>query len=103
VVEVVVDLMVSSTEEAEGQALIMYPNPAVDWVRVVLPGNLSGHGGQVGVYKVELSDASGRVLRSAASSGSCMLDLVGLPGGNYVVTVRNGAGKGIFVGKVTKI
>jgi len=32
-----------------------------------------------------------------------MLDLVGLPGGNYVVTVRNGAGKGIFVGKVTKI
>jgi len=99
VVEVVVDLMVSSTEEIEGQAFVLYPNPAVDWVKVVLPDALRG-----GV--LELTEASGRVLRSVAlpaSLGSHTLDLAGLPGGNYVITVRNGAGKKIFVGKVAKI
>ena len=109
VVEVVVDLMVG-TDEAEGVAVLMYPNPAVDWVEVVLSKSN-------GACLVELSDVSGRVLRTVilpafalASQGSTggeakagKLDFSGLPSGNYVVTVRNEAGKGMFVGKVVKI
>ncbi|MFN0213212.1 MAG: choice-of-anchor Q domain-containing protein, partial [Saprospiraceae bacterium] len=95
--EVVVDLMVG-TGEAEGSALLIYPNPAVDWLKVVFSQPFQG-----GV--LELSDESGRVLRSsllANGSGAFAVDLRGLPGGNYVVMVRNGAGKGIFVGRVAK-
>ncbi len=105
VVEVVVDSMVSATEEATGRALLMYPNPAVEWVKVVLPAHLSGHGGQAGERVVELCDEAGRVLRSGAlSEGStCTLNLSGLPSGNYLVRVRNGTGKEMFVGKVMKL
>jgi hypothetical protein len=95
VVEVVVDLMVG-TGEAAGLAVMMYPNPAVDWVRVVLPEGTNN-------CLMELSDASGRVLRStelAKGLVGCTLDLSGLPGGSYLVTVRNG--DAAFVGKLVK-
>ena len=95
VVEVVVDLMVG-TGEAAGLAVMMYPNPAVDWVRVVLPEGTNN-------CLMELSDASGRVLRStelAKGLVGCTLDLSGLPGGNYLVTIRNG--DAAFVGKLVK-
>ncbi|MFN0176261.1 MAG: T9SS type A sorting domain-containing protein [Saprospiraceae bacterium] len=98
VVQAVVDLMVG-TEEAEGQAFVVYPNPAVDWVKVLLPKSMEK-------CSVELSDMTGKVLRSsilAAASAPCTIDLIGLPSGNYVMTVRNGTGKEMFVGKVTKM
>ncbi len=96
VVEVVVDSMFVGTGEAEGRALMIYPNPAVDWVKVVVPESANG-------YWVEISDASGRVIRSKAfSSASCQLELQGLPSGNYVVKVRNGAGANVFAGKLVK-
>jgi len=98
VVHAVVDLMVG-TEEAEGQAFVVYPNPAVEWVKVLLPKSVEK-------CSVELSDMTGKVLRSsilATSSAPCIIDLTGLPSGNYVVTVRNGRGKEMFVGKVTKM
>jgi len=98
VVEVVVDLMVSSTEAIEGQAFVVYPNPAADWLKVVFSQPIRGG-------MLELSDASGRVLRSiqlAAESVSCTMDLSGLPSGSYVATLRSSAGKERFVGKVLK-
>jgi len=98
VVEVVVDLMVSSTEEEAGSVLLMYPNPAVDWVKIVFPASKDG-------CSVELADNLGRVLKSTilpSSSDHCQLDLRELPSGSYVVTVRFGANRGVFVGKVLK-
>ncbi len=93
VVAVVVDLMVG-TGEAEGLAVMMYPNPAVNWVRVVVPEGMGG-------CSVELSDVSGRVVRTAAmTNGGCMLDLSGLPVGSYLVTVRNG--DAALVGRLVK-
>ncbi len=92
--EVVVEQMVG-TGEAKGPAFLMYPNPAVDWLRVVLPPGL-------GESLVELSGASGRVLRSVVSAASCTLDLTGLPGGSYVLRVRDVAGEEKFVGKMVK-
>ncbi len=106
VVEVVVDSMFVGTEEAVGMALMIYPNPAVDWVKIILPARQGLTGGPefLGENLLELSDASGRVLQSEAfSSANGQLSLGGLPSGNYVVTVRNGTGKGMFVGKLTKI
>ena len=95
VAEVVVDLMVG-TGEAAGRAVLMYPNPAADWVRVLLPEGINS-------CTVEISDASGRVLRSTTlphASVSGILDLSGLPGGNYWVMLRNG--EVLFVGKLMK-
>ncbi|MBK6995402.1 MAG: hypothetical protein IPH31_10915 [Lewinellaceae bacterium] len=71
VVQAVVDLMVG-TEEAEGQAFLVYPNPAVDWVKVVLPE-------QAEACRIELTDAAGRVLRSVILRcyPHCQLDLTG--------------------------
>ncbi|MFN0033637.1 MAG: T9SS type A sorting domain-containing protein, partial [Saprospiraceae bacterium] len=97
-------------------ALLMYPNPAADWLKIVLPAHLSGQGGQgnlEGKWLAELADASGRVLLrewlpahlsshgGQAGAGDCTLDLSGLPGGAYTVTVRN-EGAAMFVGKVVK-
>jgi len=98
VVQAVVDLMVG-TGEAEGQAFLMYPNPAVDWVQVVLPKTIRE-------CSVELTDMTGKVLRSsilATESVTCTIDLIGLPSGNYLLTVRNATGKEMFVRKVTKM
>jgi hypothetical protein len=94
--EVVVDLMVG-TADPSARALLLYPNPATDWVRVVLPEG-------TGACTVELLDASGRILQSlllphAADKGQ--LDLQGLPGGSYWVRVLDG-GMAVF-GAVLKI
>ncbi|MDO8368003.1 MAG: T9SS type A sorting domain-containing protein, partial [Saprospiraceae bacterium] len=79
--------------------LMIYPNPALDWVKVVLPDQLSGH--SRGEWHLELSDASGRLLRSlGCGNGDCLLDMRGLPGGTYVLTARNG--NMMYVGKVAK-
>jgi len=95
VVEVVVDLMVSSTEEEAGQVLLMYPNPAVDWVKVVVPDSLNN-------YLLELSDASGKVLHSqGCGNGDCVLDLRGLPSGAYVLMVKI-KGQLVFTSQVVK-
>jgi hypothetical protein len=95
-VEVMVDLMVG-TGEAVGVAALMYPNPAVDWVTVVLPEVMCE-------CLVELSDASGRVLRSTvlAEASDITFDLSDLPLGGYWVVVRNGVGVAVFAGKVVK-
>ncbi|MFN0034573.1 MAG: choice-of-anchor Q domain-containing protein [Saprospiraceae bacterium] len=104
--EVVVQFMVG-TGEIEGQALLMYPNPAADWLRIVLPAHLSGQGGQgnlEGKWLAELADASGRVLLSEllpGGAGDCTLDLSGLPGGAYLLTVKQGQ-KAVFSGSVVK-
>jgi len=96
VVEVMVDLMVGTTE-AEGKALLLYPNPAVDWVKVVLPP-------QSGTWSLELSDASGRsVLRVEQATAEQTLNLHGLPSGHYLLTAKNEVSTAsILVGKVLK-
>ena len=105
VVEAVVQLMVSTGDPALS-ALLIYPNPAADWLKVLLPqlpqsGSTSGHGD----WSIALTDAFGRnVLNATLTRGtdSAQLDLRGLPGGSYVVTVRDEAGNGVFVGRVVK-
>ena len=97
VAEVVVDLMVG-TGEAAGEAVLMYPNPAADWVRITCSESTDGN-------RVTLSDASGRVLRSQAmarGSEAVMLDLRGLPAGDYWGMIRNRAGQELYWGKVLK-
>jgi len=92
--EVIVELMVG-TGEAKGLAFLMYPNPAVDWLKIVLPDDLSG-------YSVELADASGKVLRSqVCGNGDCVLDLRGLPGGAYFLTVKIN-GQSVYTSRVVK-
>jgi hypothetical protein len=97
VAEVVVDLMVG-TGEAAGVAVLMYPNPAADWVRITFSELSEGNW-------VTLVDASGRVLRSqemARGSEAVMLDLGGLPAGDYWVMIRNQAGQELYSGKILK-
>jgi len=94
--EVLVELMVSSTDPTPEAGVIIYPNPATDWLRVLLPAAQSSSS-----WHLELSDASGRVVRSqGCASGDCVLDLSGLASGPYVVTARSG--ERVFVGKVVK-
>jgi len=96
VVQAVVDLMVG-TEEAEGQAFLVYPNPAVDWLRIVLPE-------QAEAYQVELVDAAGRIVRSVTlptATVHCHLDLKGLPSGTYFVMVKRN-GQLVFTSQVIK-
>jgi hypothetical protein len=83
--EVLVDLMVG-TQDPSAQALLIYPNPATDWLRVVLPA-------QIGACTLELLDESGRVLRSLQlpnGGGMGQLDLQGLARGSYWVRVVEG-------------
>ena len=90
VVEVLVDLLVG-TEAPDAQVVLMYPNPAADWVRVVLPEGR-------GAYSVTLSDASGRVLQTIAiprGQAFAHLDLKDLPIGAYWLRVV-GAEGGMF-------
>jgi len=52
-----------------------------------------------------LTDASGRNVLNASltrGSDSAQLDLRGLSGGSYTVTVRDESGNGVFVGRVVK-
>jgi predicted outer membrane repeat protein len=92
--EVIVQLMVSSTYPTPEGGVIIYPNPATDWLRVLLPAAQSSSS-----WYLELSDASGRMVRSqGCEAGDCVLDLSGLAGGAYVLTARSG--ERVFVGKV---
>jgi hypothetical protein len=92
--EVVVQQMVSSIDSSPEAGVILYPNPATDWLRVLLPAAQSSSS-----WHLELSDAAGRVLRSqGCQAGDCVLDLSGLASGAYVVTARSG--ERVFVGKV---
>ena len=97
--EVVVQLLVG-TGEAQGQALLLYPNPAADWLTIVLP---EGQGERL----AELADATGRVVLRQALAGEAThstLDLRGLPSGAYVLSVRtpDGSGQSLFRGQVVK-
>lgn len=93
--EVVVQQMVSSTDGTDVEmGILMYPNPATDWLRVLLP-----EGPKSADWRLELSDALGRVVRSeGCGTGDCVLDLSGLASGGYVLTARDG--ERVFVGKV---
>ncbi|MFN0033575.1 MAG: T9SS type A sorting domain-containing protein, partial [Saprospiraceae bacterium] len=95
--EVTVQFMVGTGEAAEGHALLMYPNPAADWLKIVLPGNADGE------WQAELADASGRVVlrESLPGGGGYTLDLRDIPGGAYTVTLRTD-GRVLFVGKLVK-
>jgi hypothetical protein len=94
--EVVVEQMVSSTNSSPEAGVIIYPNPATDWLRVLLPATQSSNS-----WHLELSDASGRVVRSqGCQAGDCVLDLSGMASGAYVVTARSG--ERVFVGKVVR-
>ena len=98
VVEVVVDLMVTATEEIGAKAFVIYPNPAADWLKVAFPQPVRGG-------RLELSDASGRVLSSiqlTAELVSYTMDLSGLPSGSYFVTVLDERGKERFAAKMLK-
>jgi len=102
--EVVVELMVG-TEEAAELAFLMYPNPAADWVKIVLPARqgLAGGPDASGGYSVELSDASGRVVLQlqTCENGDCTLGLSGLPSGAYILMVKQN-GQTVFSSKVIK-
>ena len=94
--ELIVQLMVSSTDPTPEAGVIIYPNPATDWLRVLLPAAQSSTS-----WHLELSDVSGRVLRSqGCASGDCVLDLSGMASGPYVVSARSG--ERVFVGKVVR-
>jgi len=87
--------MVSSTDGPHIEVgILMYPNPATDWLRVLLPD-----GQKSADWHLELSDAMGRVVRSeGCGTGDCVLDLSRLASGGYVLTARDG--ERVFVGKV---
>jgi hypothetical protein len=94
--EVVVEQMISSTDHIPEGGVIIYPNPATDWLRVLLPATLSGAS-----WHLELSDTSGRVVRSqGCETGDCVLDLSGLASGAFVLTARSV--ERVVVGKVIR-
>ncbi len=103
VVEVVVDLMVG-TKEVEGQAFLVYPNPAADWVKVVLPE-------QAEACRIELMDSAGRIVRfvslpaapSFAGATYCQLDLKGLPSGTYILVVKQNEQAGFYKSPLGKV
>jgi hypothetical protein len=96
-VKVTVDLMVG-TEEAEGQAYALYPNPAADWVRVILPAAGNRPGG-----RLVLHDAAGREVRSQATDGGAVqqMSLWSLPAGHYRLSVMDGA-RVLWVGSLLR-
>jgi len=102
--EVLVELLVSTPPSPQGEGLGVGPNPATNWVQAILPesqSRQSGYGGQAGAWQLVLSDASGRAVRSLDCAGSdCVLDLIGLASGPYVLVARSGAR--VFVGRVLK-
>ena len=88
-----VKLMVG-TEDLELKGLLIYPNPAADWVQVVLPEN-------TGAWRLELSDASGRLISVTALKGeTTRIDLRGLAVGTYLITLQSELGA--VVGQVVK-
>jgi hypothetical protein len=92
-----VQLMVG-TNEFEKAAILLYPNPAADWLRVLLPA-------QHEKYRLDLRDASGRVVitqEQSAAAADCLLDLRELPAGHYLLTLHNEDRSKVFSGKVVK-
>ncbi|HAD14389.1 MAG TPA: hypothetical protein DCF33_18360, partial [Saprospirales bacterium] len=89
--EVVVQFMVS-TAESDQQAILLYPNPATDWVQLLLPA---------GKWQWALSDAGGKQLRSGVcESEQVRLDLSGLVSGAYILRAWNG--QQTWVGRIVK-
>ncbi|MCC7467236.1 MAG: T9SS type A sorting domain-containing protein, partial [Saprospiraceae bacterium] len=89
--EVVVELMVGAGE-ANQQALLLYPNPAGEWVQLLLPA---------GKWQWVLMDAGGKQLRTGATEREqTLLDLSELASGAYVLRAWNG--QQTWVGRVVK-
>ena len=100
VTEVIVVQLIVGTGEADGQALLIYPNPASEWLKVVLPE-------PAGEWLLVLADALGRVVMTEkviSPASTCTLNLEALPSGNYVLTIQNAKGSraGTFTGKLIK-
>ena len=100
VTEVIVVQLIVGTGEADGQALLIYPNPASQWLKVVLPE-------PAGEWLLVLADALGRVVMTEkviSPASTCTLNLEALPSGNYVLTIQNAKGSraGTFTGKLIK-
>ncbi len=72
-----------SAEELSKNELIVFPNPASDYIKI------KGEGEQ-GTYIVELVDMNGRVIRSAEINDQEKLSLSGVATGTYFVRVNQG-------------
>jgi hypothetical protein len=72
-----------SAEELSKTELIIFPNPASDYIKI--KGN-----GEESTYIVELVDMNGRVIRSAEINDQEKLSLSGVATGTYFVRVNQG-------------
>ncbi|MCC7466546.1 MAG: T9SS type A sorting domain-containing protein [Saprospiraceae bacterium] len=94
-VEVTVQLIVG-TDHPEQRAFLIYPNPAVDWVSVLLPESIRAGA-------IEVLDLSGRILLYAPIMGNpTSLNLQTLPSAQYLIRVQDEKGKVVFLGRVAK-
>ena len=85
-IDIVVETIVGVTEFGDEWSILVYPNPAVDWVTVELPVVNAA-------LTVELYDATGRLIwqQTAASSGlSQMIPVGNCAAGHYVICVSDG-------------
>jgi predicted outer membrane repeat protein len=95
VVEIVVQLVVG-TDDPQQKAFLIYPNPAADWVSVLLPESL-----REGV--IEVLDASGRKMLSVLIAGNpTPLNLQSIPSAQYFIRVQDKAGRTVFMGKLSR-
>ena len=84
--EVTVQLMLG-TEEAEGRAFLIYPNPSADWIIVSQPPGK-------GKSRLEICDQGGNfVIKKDIPEGSrdFRVDLSDFPAGVYFITLSAGA------------
>ncbi|MBL7809567.1 MAG: hypothetical protein JNN28_17235 [Saprospiraceae bacterium] len=91
---VVVEYMVStgSPEDNQGNAIIVYPNPATEWVQVEMPE--AQHS-----WRLVLTDAGGR---EVATTTGRRLDLRSVASAMYVLHVLDEAGQVRYVREVVK-
>jgi hypothetical protein len=81
--ELLVDVSVGLTE-GTNNALLTYPNPVVDQLRLALPD---------GIWKAELVATDGRVtMRSAGLVNGSQMDLGAMVAGSYVIQLINNEG-----------
>jgi hypothetical protein len=81
-----------SAGEANNQALMLYPNPATNWVQLLLPP---------GNWYWELNDTEGRILRrGACNTERALIDLQELPVGTFLLKAWNE--QQTWVGRVLK-
>jgi hypothetical protein len=73
-----------SVEEFTNNELVIYPNPAAEYIAI--KGN-----GEQSFFRVELIDVSGRVVRSGQVSDQERFSLLGLSAGTYYVRINQGA------------